>query len=152
MWEHKKEILLVLRAVLSILQILKYGQYLLPVLYKQKPPWDAWYPCKVDPIHRLCLQTEATLGCLVPLQSWSHPQTLSVYRCVWSLWWQEGWPGSIQLLPRKLMSQSRGMFDAWVPCHDSFTTVSVNNPSASCRTDWNSPCQMRHVLRLIWSG
>ena len=59
-------------------------------MYEDMPPWDAWYPCKADPIHRLCL-------------------FIDVYGVCDD---KKGDLEAIRLLPRKLMSQSRGMFDA----------------------------------------
>lgn len=58
--------------------------------FTNKPPRDAWYPCKADPIHRFCL-------------------FIDVYGVGDD---KKGDLEVIRLLPRKLMSQSRGMFDA----------------------------------------
>lgn len=43
--------LLVLSTILSTLCILKCGQYFLPVLYKQEPPWGGWYPWQSWSVH-----------------------------------------------------------------------------------------------------
>lgn len=78
------------------------------------------------------------------------PSTDSVYRCVWSLWWQEGWPESNSVASQK--ADEPVSWHVWCMsplCHDSFTTVSVNNPLPHEKLTGNSLCQMRHLLRLI---
>ena len=116
-----------------------------PVYFTNFKVWSTSLPCT--------LQTEATRGCLVPLQSWSHPQTLSVYRCVWSRWWQEGWPGSNSVASQK--ADEPVSWHVWCMsplCHDSFTTVSVNNPSASFETDSEQSMSDETCVKvdLIW--
>lgn len=115
MWEPKGEVPLALSTILSVIYILKHSHYFLLVLYKQKPPWDGWYP----------------------LQSWSHPQT-PMYVCLFISTYGVSDDKKDDLEVISVASRKANEPVSWHVwcmsplCHDSFTRMSVNSPTTSC--------------------